>query len=145
MRLLIGIVVGAALGYGVTAYATSAPPTGFPAPDCKKMPATYSRPNSWMCAFPDPPSVRDSYELRVPGLDLTCDLRQAFSTDTLSCSRSSRPITDCAHGVLGSLTVSISSSAIVVARPQHCIRNGVLPGITYSPLGKSSYTFQRNP
>jgi hypothetical protein len=129
MRLFIGIILGAALAYGATAYANSSHRARIPAPRCEN-----SSPTRWVCAFPDPKSITDIYALKVPGLDLTCDLKgppnSVSEPETLECNRSSHPENACERYTVGgkrvpdvwygSLTLYVAAYTVIVANPGQC-------------------------
>jgi hypothetical protein len=152
MRLLVGMVLGAALVYGATAYASSSHRAAIPAPECRNSGPTY-----WVCTFPDPKSNRDIYALKVPGLDLTCDLKgplNGFTDEAFNCTRSSRPTHACTHygvgrmrlpnAMYGSLSVSISAWLVFVDKPAQCIPVNDPYGYDVPSLGPS-YKFWRLP
>ena len=144
MRLLLGLLAGAILTYTATAYGRGSAHEAASVPvTC----STYQGGVGFECTYPDPPRVQTAYSLRVPGLDLKCDLRGPGGGlhEGLMCRRASRPPgNECRGGRFGSLSVYITAASVAVTTPSRCAAASNALGFTITKPARLT-RFARKP
>jgi len=142
--MLLGVLAGATVTYCAAAYGHGA--GGLAGPEsvvCHR----YLGGIGFECTYPDPPGVRTAYIVRMPGIDLTCDLRGPGGglEEALTCFRQSRRSdAGCVNGALGGLSVYITSTEVAVSTPRRCVKASNPLGFTITLPGRAT-RFARNP
>ena len=144
MRVLLGVLAGATVTYCAAAYGhVAGPPAGPESVVCHR----YLGGIGFECTYPDPPGVKTSYSIRMPGIDLVCDLRGPGEglKEALTCFRQSRrPGAACVNGALGGLSVYVTSTELAVSTPRRCVKASNPLGFTITRPGRAT-RFARNP
>jgi hypothetical protein len=143
VRLLLGLIVGVTATYCATAYGHgSKGPAGPESVVCSKFAGTAG----FECTYPNPPGVKTAYGIRIPGLDLACDVRGPGGglPEGMTCRRQSRGAGSCDGGALGSLSVYVSSTSVAVSTPNRCVNDANVLGFRVTRVGHLT-RFARNP